>query len=75
MGVAAFILAEISSVMMTAWGRGPLLPSLFYPIGSTLLYGMFFRAAWVGSRRGGIEWRGTFYPSSVLRQGKRVTVP
>lgn len=75
MGLVAFILSEISSVVMTVWARGPILPSLFYPFGSALLFGMFFRAAWVGSRRGGVEWRGTFYPSRVMRGGRRIGMP
>jgi hypothetical protein len=35
---------------------------------------LMLRAGVLGTIRGGVWWRGTFYPSSLLRKGRRVRI-
>lgn len=54
------------------WARRPMLPALVVPFGSALMAYIMVRAGVVGTARGGIRWRGTFYPKDLLRRGARV---
>jgi hypothetical protein len=42
--------------------------ALLQPLGGLCMAWIIVRAAVVGGRRGGVLWRGTLYPSEVLRQ-------
>jgi cellulose synthase/poly-beta-1,6-N-acetylglucosamine synthase-like glycosyltransferase len=67
---AAFLAATSAlSATVARWADRPLLPSLFYPIGSLLMAIAIVRAGIVGGWRGGIYWRGTFYSTEALRKG------
>ncbi len=44
---------------------------LLFPVAIALFMGVLLRSAWVVLARGGIEWRGTFYPLARLRAGSR----
>lgn len=68
-GAAALIGAAV--VMSRRLGR-PRLPALFVHVGALLTAGIILRAAWVGARIGGVEWRGTRYPSAAINAGRRV---
>jgi len=51
------------------------LPSLFVPIaGAVTALAMYFTGLAQGLR-GGVTWRGTFYPSAKLREGQRLEFP
>ncbi|MDH5185633.1 MAG: hypothetical protein OEW70_01060 [candidate division WOR-3 bacterium] len=52
----------------------PLLPAIFYPIGITIMVVFMIRAGILGVKRGGIFWRRTFYPTKVLKEGKRYNI-
>lgn len=69
--IAAFL---VSTAMATRWSRHPFWPATLAPIGIVLLGAAFLRAGIVGFRRGGMVWRGTFYPSDQLVQGMHVKV-
>lgn len=55
--------------------REPIWTGLLFPL-AVPLHGYFMlRSAWLGWRRGGIVWRGTCYPSALLRAYQRVRFP
>jgi hypothetical protein len=45
---------------------------LLAPLGMAMVGGIILRAAWLCTRHGGIDWRGTRYPLEALRRGQRV---
>jgi hypothetical protein len=51
---------------------GEILAFLLLPVGSLLIALIVLRAAYICSRNGGIDWRGTHYPIEALRSGQRV---
>ncbi len=55
--------------------RRPLLSALLFPAGSLINNWLLLRSGLVGWRNGGIQWRGTFYPTKILRNGQRVRFP
>jgi hypothetical protein len=44
------------------------LPALLVPVGGLVMAWAVARAGWMGARRGGVVWRGTLYPSAMLRE-------
>ena len=68
-GVAA--VALLSSLVASRWMARPLLPALLVPVGTVLFAGCLLRSGWLAHRRGGIAWRGTLYPTALLREGAR----
>jgi Glycosyl transferase family 2 len=75
LGLAAVLVAWACSLSINRWVGLPLLPALFVFGGGLLQAWMIVRAGVLGAWRGGIIWRGTFYPLSVLREGRRVRIP
>ena len=71
-GLAMVLLWIISVVLSHRWARRPLTPGLLSPLTVPLGAWILIRAGWLGMRRGGVLWRGTLYPSELLRQGDRV---
>jgi hypothetical protein len=72
-GAGALVLfATAASVLTHAFGvsLAAVLPSL--PLGDLLMAYVFARATVLGVRRGGLVWRGTTYPTELLRAGQRV---
>jgi len=65
----------ISVVVIHRWARRPLLPGLCSPLALLLNVPLLLRATWLGWWRGGIVWRGTLYPSKILRKGSKVRLP
>jgi glycosyltransferase involved in cell wall biosynthesis len=45
---------------------------LLAPPGIAIIGWMMLRSAWLCTRHGGIDWRGTHYPLEALRRGQRV---
>ncbi len=74
-GGAMIASAVFSVVAMARWSRGRVLSGLCFPLGAVLNTILLLRAGWLGVWRGGALWRGTLYPSKMLREGARVRFP
>ena len=73
---AAMLAAAVFSVVLLArWTRSRILPGLLFPLAALFNAAIMLRSGWLGLRRGGIVWRGTLYPSDLLRRGARVRLP
>lgn len=72
LGAVALLLGTASSVAAARWGRRPVLPAVAAPIGAALLVFTLLRSGILGALRGGVSWRGTFYPRDRLRRGCRL---
>ena len=73
---ATMLLAAVFSIVVLArWVNRPLLPGLCFPLAVPLSIAVLLRTGWLGLRRGGIQWRGTLYPSKMLREGSRLRLP
>ena len=66
------ILGLMNAIRIVRWGNGNVAAAFLYPVGALIFSLIVLRGGWLGRRRGGVWWRGTFYPTEVLRKGKRV---
>jgi hypothetical protein len=72
-GAGALVLfGTAASILARAFGASlaSVLPSL--PLGDFVMAYVIARATVLGVRRGGLVWRGTTYPTELLRAGQRV---
>ncbi len=74
LGLATVFLVILTSSMINKWMNGSILPAFFIPLGIPIMTYANFRAAWLGWKRKGIIWRGTYYSSEELKKGKRVSL-
>jgi cellulose synthase/poly-beta-1,6-N-acetylglucosamine synthase-like glycosyltransferase len=71
-GLLMLLFALTSLALISWWCHHPLLPTLLWPVGTLITVILLVRAGIVGKRRGGIYWRGTFYPTKLLKEGRRM---
>lgn len=71
LGIILLVLSWYTAVLASRFNNQSLGPALVWPIGSLMLVYSALRAAYVTQKQGGLVWRGTLYPFSELRQGKR----
>lgn len=72
-GASGLVAFGVASIIIARAFRAPLayvLPSL--PLGDFVMAYVVARATVLGVRRGGLVWRGTMYPTELLRDGRRV---
>lgn len=74
-GVAAFGGLVASSIGAGIWAKQSWLAALLIPLSGLIMAWIFIRSAWIGTRKGGVTWRGTFYPAETFRGAMRVTFP
>jgi len=74
LGLAALVLGLPAAAAVNRWVGFPILPALVPVLGNAVMTFALVRASWLGHRRGGIVWRGTFYSNDMLRAGRRVTL-
>ncbi len=63
----------VAALMSHTWATEHLylspLIALTHPLGAVIFCYIFFRSTFITLRRGGVVWRGTFYPLGDLRRG------
>lgn len=57
-----------TSLMVNVYLGRPWWHAFFVPVANVIMYVCTVRAAFLGAKRGGIVWRGTFYSSELLRE-------
>lgn len=70
-GALAYALATASTVAALRRNTGMVAPALLWPVGWALMASGILRSVWLAKRRGGVVWRGTFYPVAELLEGQR----
>ena len=68
LGAAAIVLDVGIVAAGERWMGRRMLPALLVPVGGLIMAWAVARAGWMGARRGGVVWRGTLYPSAMLRE-------
>lgn len=59
------------ALIFNKWFERPLAHAAVAPLGSVAVGALSVRAGVLGAVRGGINWRGTFYPTEALKAGRR----
>ena len=72
LGIFVFIVFIFAALGFARWPKSRVAPAILTPVFAPLSAALAFRTAWLGWRRGGIVWRGTFYQSNLLKDGARV---
>ena len=69
------LVAARDEVSVSRWVGLSASQGLAFPIGVVVISFTELRAGIIGWRTGGIQWRGTFYPAAMMREGIRVSFP
>ena len=72
LGLITSAVAVAVCAIINRWAGRPVLPSILVPAGSIILIYLLVRSGFLAYRKGGFDWRGTFYPTGVLRKGRRI---
>ncbi len=71
-GMISWMIAAGTQFGICRWLRLPRWPSIVPGLGMVPLAVALARSAMLAWRRGGVTWRGTFYPTPVVRAGARI---
>jgi hypothetical protein len=74
LGAATTLLATAASIAPMHRNTGMVLPALGWPIGWPIMAFGVLRSAWLVHRRGGVTWRGTFYPIEEVLEAQRFRI-
>ncbi|MCA9581734.1 MAG: glycosyltransferase [Myxococcales bacterium] len=75
LSAVALVLGYGTAFVGARWMGSPLITTFLFPFADIALAGFTVYAAARGAKRGGILWRGTFYPTALLRSAQRVRFP
>lgn len=70
--LAVGLLASVTGVVAARWLRNPVGPAVFSVLGTVLIAAVLVRSSVLAWKRGGVVWRGTFYPTAAVRAGRRL---
>ena len=73
-GLILIVMSYLSTALLCQWWGDLSKCVLLWPVGALIIAAIALRAGYLGVRRGGIYWRGTFYSTELLRSGKRVRI-
>jgi hypothetical protein len=72
-GACGLLAVVVASIVVAHTFRTPIAYVLLsLPVGDLLMTYVIARATVLGLYRGGLVWRGTMYPTELLRAGRRV---
>lgn len=71
LGAATTLLATVATILPLHRNTGLWLPALGWPLGWALMASGVLRSAWLVHHRGGVVWRGTFYPLGEVLKAQR----
>jgi len=74
LGAGAAVLATVTTAAPLWLNTGMLLPALGWPVGWALMASGVLRSAWLVHQRGGVVWRGTFYPKRAVMEAQRFRI-
>jgi hypothetical protein len=67
LNLATALMLVVLLAAMSAGNRGRIWIAIGYPIAAMIFVFILVDSTWRSLRRGGIEWRGTFYPLAALK--------
>jgi hypothetical protein len=71
-GSVALAAGLASSLLIARFMGNPTLPAVFHSLGALLMIGAMVKSGVSAARRGGLVWRGTFYPKDKLLEAQRL---
>lgn len=72
LGLITWLLGVATQAGLSRWLRLPVWPAVFPGLGLFPLAVALGRSALLAWRQGGVNWRGTFYSTAVVRAGMRI---
>jgi hypothetical protein len=70
-GMALLATQAAVSIAFGRWMERPVAHAAFAPVMSVTTGALMISAGVLGTCRGGIYWKGTFYPTLMLKEGRR----
>ena len=74
LGAVTTLLATVATIVPMHRNTGLWLPALGWPLGWALMTSGVLRSAWLVHHRGGVMWRGTFYPLAEVLEAQRFKI-
>lgn len=68
-------MAAVAVVQRWSLGQPRVATLLWSPAAALVSLVLTVRSGWLGFARGGVLWRGTLYPSALVRAGRRIRFP